>query len=1058
MPLPSAWRRAATVAIAAIVGLAPLTASADPGDPDLRVPRDSATAEERTARWLNATKWFVEFESEPTASGGSRTTIQRQHRSFAEEARRAGRPANVIRNYERLFNGVAVTADTATAEQYAELPGVKAVHPVRIFSVPEPQDVTPRLITAIAQTGADIAQTELGLTGEGVKVGIIDTGIDIDHPDFGGSGTNGSTGFPSARVAYGYDFVGDDYNADPTSTSYQPVPKPDGRPDDCQGHGTHVAGIVGADGEVTGVAPGVTLGAYRVFGCNGSVDDQVILDALERAEADGMDVVNMSLGADYDSWPEAPTSKASDRLVRNGVVVVNAAGNAGDRYTMTIGSPGTAGLAINVASFDNSHVTMGEVLFTTANGPVSAGFLGATGSPDATSALNNLPVARTTDPLNCEVETADLTGKVAIAQRGTCTFHQKAANAQAAGAEALVIYNNEPGFINATVEGEVTITIPVVTVTQAVGTSVVGALPATIQFTGGESQQPNPTGGLISDFSSWGLAADLTLQPDLGAPGGSIRSTYPLEKADGYATLSGTSMAAPHVAGAVALMLENAPSMTPAEIRSRLQNSAVPAAIAELPDAGILDAAHRQGAGLIRVDRALQDGFVVSPGKISAGESADGAHTETLTITNVTDAPVTWALSYEDALSTYLETDPDWGDGTQNTVGYNLFASQVSFSAPSVTVPAGGAATVDVTIDADPEAPEGAQYSGFVHLTSDEGATAVSVPFAGMAGDYGNLEIFPEIWDLPAVVEITACSFWDEGQCVDPDVDYEIVDAGRIFTGGEDLPTVAFHQAVPVQKLTIDVLRADAKGNPIDASRATVLSFDHLGRSEFESLYTWNGQLPNDAGLLVPATPGNYVIQVTGVAADGDGGSQSWTSAAFGWKNTPVASPTPTPSKSPTVPVAKPTVTVTKSPAAELPADVYNTPGMHEVNGRKWFTACEDYSQTVRCRTMIWATTVIQADDGSFVPRSGWAFNNLTYLPHMTRAQWGTNPLAVNGTWKGTDGRTWRTECDTATTGRGGCRSYITASVIEAYPAADGGYAYRWATKEILNNMVRFQS
>ncbi len=109
-------------------------------------------------------------------------------------------------------------------------------------------------------TGADIAQSELGYTGAGVKVAVMDTGVDYQHPDLGGCFG------PGCRVAFGWDFVGDTFNADPSSTAYNPVPAPDNDPDDCNGHGTHVAGIIGANGTVTGVAPDVTFGAYRVFG------------------------------------------------------------------------------------------------------------------------------------------------------------------------------------------------------------------------------------------------------------------------------------------------------------------------------------------------------------------------------------------------------------------------------------------------------------------------------------------------------------------------------------------------------------------------------------------------------------------------------------------------------------------------------------------------------------------------------------------------------------------------------------------------------------------------
>src|SRR5690606_28753988 len=142
------------------------------------------------------------------------------------------------------------------------------------------------------------------------------TGIDIDHPDLGGNGAPDSTPFPSERVAFGIDLVGDSYNSDPSTNAYQPKPFPDDNPDDCQGHGTHVAGIVGASGEVTGVAPGVTFGAYRVFGCERSTESDIMLRAMEESLKDGMDVVNMSIGSAFTAWEEYPTAQASDALAR----------------------------------------------------------------------------------------------------------------------------------------------------------------------------------------------------------------------------------------------------------------------------------------------------------------------------------------------------------------------------------------------------------------------------------------------------------------------------------------------------------------------------------------------------------------------------------------------------------------------------------------------------------------------------------------------------------------------------------------------------------------------
>lgn len=145
---------------------------------------------------------------------------------------------------------------------------------------------------------------------------------------------------------------------------------------------------------------------------------------------------------------------------------------------------------------------------------------------------------------------------------------------------------------------------------------------------------------------------------------------------------------------------------------------------------------------------------------------------------------------------------------------------------------------------------------------------------------------------------------------------------------------------------------------------------------------------------------------------------------------------------------------------ARADVDVYTTPGTHSVNGRQWRTACEPYSQTTRCRTEIWATQVAQVR-GRFVQSNGWVFNNLSYVA-SPRSLWRGNPLAANGavrgniTWTAKDGRTWRTECDTAATGRHGCRSYTRSKVIESFTASSGNRGFRWSTTWVFNNIVRF--
>ncbi|GAB3812428.1 hypothetical protein GCM10028820_05340 [Tessaracoccus terricola] len=160
------------------------------------------------------------------------------------------------------------------------------------------------------------------------------------------------------------------------------------------------------------------------------------------------------------------------------------------------------------------------------------------------------------------------------------------------------------------------------------------------------------------------------------------------------------------------------------------------------------------------------------------------------------------------------------------------------------------------------------------------------------------------------------------------------------------------------------------------------------------------------------------------------------------------------PSEEPSV-EPSPTATVTVTAPAK-PGDLYSTPGFHNVNGRWWYTQCEPYSQTIRCTTEIWATTVVY-EGGRFVQTNGWTFNNLTYLPFMTRAQWANNPLGVAGEWTASDGRRWKTECDTAQTGRDACRSWAWATFAAGTQGADGKWSYSVKQDWVFNNIVRFK-
>jgi minor extracellular serine protease Vpr len=362
--------------------------------------------------------WFVEFNSRPILQGGSTAAIQTDRNRFQSEAVQTGVEYKQRRNFSTLWNGISIEVDASEASKLAKLSSVKAIYPVEVIHLPETSPLeSPEMSSALAMTGADIAQSELGYTGEGIRVAVIDTGIDYEHPDLGGCFGLG------CRVFTGWDFVGDDFNG-------SNIPTPDEYPMDCHGHGTHVAGIVGAKTTtltgVTGVAPDVTFGAYRVFGCTGSTTSDIMLAAMEKALADDMDVLNMSIGSAY-QWPQYPTAVAASQLVDQGMVVVASIGNSGATGLYSASAPGVGEKVIGVASFENTHTTLNAFIITPDDQPIY--YFPATGAPPPPY-TGTFPMERTGTSASLsdacsELPPGSLTGKVALIRRYGCTFNIK---------------------------------------------------------------------------------------------------------------------------------------------------------------------------------------------------------------------------------------------------------------------------------------------------------------------------------------------------------------------------------------------------------------------------------------------------------------------------------------------------------------------------------------------------------------------------------------------------------------------------------------------------------
>ncbi|KAG0366756.1 hypothetical protein BGZ54_004918 [Gamsiella multidivaricata] len=585
--------------------------------------------------------------------------------------------------------------DTDGLEQIAALEGVIGIYPVRTRKRPKTlplgalKRTRPSLQSAHVLTGIAKVHQKLGLTGKGIRVGIIDTGIDYRHPALGGCFG------PGCKVAYGYDFVGDDYdNANPEKDT----PKPDPDPMDCAGHGTHVAGIVAARNEgpnamgtqvFVGVAPDVTLGAYRVFGCNGEVSDDVLLAALKRAYRDGMDVVNLSLGGSS-GWPEEPFAIACSGYITKGLHIAVANGNDGEQGLFEDGAPATAVGAVAVGSVDNTHYlgTAVELAWRAldrrshvagpAAGQRDVGRVGLVMASDA----SDIPMASfktnisyvihvpAKDPLGCVAYNGATLEKslqvphssiVVLIHRGGCTFSDKAKYVAKANLGGMLVYDTIPeqrplgmtitGF-NISAGGlsfeDATVILDAIEARE--GKSNSQKLVA--QFSREDKVLKLASGGKVSDFSSWGPDARLKYKPDIVTPGGMIYSTFPLAKG-GFATLQGTSMASPYMAGIQALFLSKHGKTDATKLLNILQSTATPTV---MPGSATgLTPVFQQGAGLVSMYGLFLDDeppTVLSPTALYLNDTQFQRLDHSITFYNPSNTNTrSWTMVHRPALS-----------------------------------------------------------------------------------------------------------------------------------------------------------------------------------------------------------------------------------------------------------------------------------------------------------------------------------------------------------------------------------------------------------------------
>jgi subtilisin family serine protease len=507
-------------------------------------------------------------------------------------------------------NLVVLEVDAAQVIELAQLPGVTQVLPVTDFELD--------LSETVPHIGAAALQADPGLTGDGVAVAVLDTGIDYTHARFGGAGTQAAYEaaygtsvtdpantirdglFPTAKVVEGFDFLGEAWpNGDPAPDPDPIDCGPTGTPPPCTGgHGSHVASIIAGD---NGVAPGADLYAYKVCSSvSTSCSGVAILQAFEAALdpdgdgdiADAVDVINLSLGAVYGQI-ENPSSGAAANAVRMGVVVVASAGNSADKPYVT-GSPSSTPEVISVAqthvpSAIHFNLTVDEPAEiagvyrntnTVAWAPVITGFAGelrygATPAEQLGCFLDGNGNPTGTDTGVSPFPPGFFDGLVAFLDRGVCAVSHKVHNAGDAGAVGVVVANNLPGEAPSFSFGgpdpftERQTLIVGLEVGNALRTGVATGSPVLVAV---DPADATPlVNSMVSTSSRGPTSSEVAIKPDLGAPGASLSAEA--GSGTGETVFGGTSGAAPMVAGSVALLREAYPDRSPLELKAVLMNT-----------------------------------------------------------------------------------------------------------------------------------------------------------------------------------------------------------------------------------------------------------------------------------------------------------------------------------------------------------------------------------------------------------------------------------------------------------------------------------------------------
>jgi uncharacterized protein (TIGR03437 family) len=682
-------------------------------------------------------------------------------------------PVKVIGSVQHLFNAVFVNAAADQVAALQNLPGVEAVIPMRRYY---PSDQLSLSDVQQAWNNAKIGGRSNA--GAGIKVGIIDTGIDQTHPSFQDSLLSMPSGYPKCDTY----FLGTAQQSDCAFTTNKVIVARsyvssistgtnagDSRPDDnsardLTGHGTAVASVVAGvaltqlSTAISGVAPKAYLGNYKIYGSpelGGGASEAGIIQALDDAVTDGMNVVNFSSGApafesptdsgavcgNSSGQPCDPLAAAFESAMKNGqIIAVAAAGNSGStgyQYSTnglgsysTVSSPAYTPSIIAAGGVQND-ITYGDTVTISGNNvPSNLTTLYAFPAIDSPvlSAPLTAPVVDVTQVGNdsgmCNSVAGSLTGAIALFHRSTCYFANTVPNAKAAGAVGVIIIDNNSDPASLTGWGGLNgAAIPSVMISESDGQnlqSFVDSNPATTASINTQQVQVPATAvglkpGAVAYFASRGPSVGNNgLKPDLSAAATNFllaaENVDPygdLFSANRYSVAAGTSFASPMVAGAAALVKQAQPALTPLQVKSALVNSSTLSAVLNQAGTGPAFVAD-VGSGLLQAQNAVVSPVQFNPSTISFGSVASGLPAaQSIVVTNSTGAPLTLTLSV--AATTAAAATQVQVNGA---------------SSMSLTVPAAG---TSFSVRLSGSIPAAGRYEGVINVTG--ASIALQIPY-----------------------------------------------------------------------------------------------------------------------------------------------------------------------------------------------------------------------------------------------------------------------------------------------------------------------------------------